>query len=472
MTLSQRLFTRILPTLMIAIVIIGLLAYRSATREINNIYDAELINDANTLWVLLRHPLEKAQSRPTVQVPDLDFNMQNQLVLNQDADDYADAHSFRVWKGASLAFVSSNAFGREVPSFPEGFSDYNDGQDLWRVYSLTISGSGIIVEVAEKAELRQNLVENILLNLVLPLAVLVPALAALIWLVIHGGLGQIRRLIQQIRSRSPDDLSPVDVAGLPRDLVPLAISFNRFAEKLAVSLTLERRFSDLAAHQLRTPQAGIKLLLQLLEKAETEEERQALTRDLVASNERSMHLIEQMLALARVSHQPLRLHDINLYDVVASSLADLGRQLTDKKIQLTLKGPETAELCSDTVLLRMLLDNLMDNAIKYSPPGGRLDVHLMADEDHAWILVIRDDGPGIAPEHRRNVFRPFHRLALDQQGSGLGLAIVAGIAQRLGIGISLDDPPEGKGLEIRLLLPRSPLSEAGWVRSSEGAADA
>ncbi|SIQ58507.1 two-component system, OmpR family, sensor histidine kinase QseC [Rhizobium sp. RU35A] len=461
MTLSQRLFFRILPTLMAAIVIIGVLAHHSATREINNIYDAELINDANTLWVLLRHPLERGPRHGTVQVPDLDFNMENQLALNEDADDYADAHLFRVWKEGTLAFVSSNAFPASVKPFSVGFSDYSDGTDRWRVYNLPVPNTTVVIEVAEKLALRQNLVGNILLNLVVPLAVLVPAIAALIWLVINNGLSHIRDLIRQIRSRNPDDLSPVEVRDLPRDFLPLAASFNRFAEKLAVSLTLERRFSDLAAHELRTPQAGTKLLLQLLEKADSEEERQALLRDLSASNERSMHLIEQMLSLARVSHQPLRLADVNLHDLVVSAIADLGHQLTHKNLQLDLSGPDDGCLHSDPMLLRMMLDNLLNNAIKYSPEGGRLEVVLGEEGRDVLDLMIRDSGPGIAREHRADVFRPFHRLSLDKQGSGLGLAIVAGIAQRLGIAVTLDEPPWGHGLEIRLCLPVSSTGIAG-----------
>lgn len=459
MTLSQRLFFRILPTLMIVIIIIGLLAHRSATREINNIYDAELINDANTLWVLLRHPLEKPHNRPTVQVPDLDFNMENQLALNEDADDYADAHSFRVWKGRELAFVSSNAFSKDVGIFPAGFTDRLDGKERWRVYTLAVADSDIVIEVAEKEALRANLVENILLNLVLPLAVLIPAIAVLVWLVINSGLRRIRQLIGEIRLRNPDDLSPVEVQGLPRDLVPLAVSFNRFAEKLSVSLTLERRFSDLAAHQLRTPQAGTKLLLQLLEKAETEEERQALITDLFASNARSMHLIEQMLNLARVSHQRLCLADVNIADVLASALADLGHQLTQKQIELEIELPDEANVYSDSVLLRLLFDNLLENAVKYSPHAGQLALRLEQGPYYDWRIILCDSGPGIAREHRDDVFRPFHRLSRDQAGSGLGLAIVAGIAQRLGLRIELDDAPWGKGLKIELTVPHHSSSE-------------
>ncbi|MDQ0455747.1 ATP-binding protein [Rhizobium paknamense] len=453
MTLSQRLFLRILPTLMITIAIIGLFAYRSATREINNIYDAELINDANTLWVLLQQPLERRHDRPTVQVPDLDFNMENQLALNEDADDYADAHSFRVWRGTELAFVSSNAFSKDVARFKVGFSNYRDSKDIWRVYSLPIPNTDIVIEVAENVSLRDNLVANILLNLFLPLIILIPAIAGLIWIVIHNGLSHIRELVRQIRSRSPDDLTPISRDNLPRDLIPLAASLNQFLDKLQLSLTLERRFSDLAAHQLRTPQAGIKLLLQMLEKADSEEERRGLIADLVASNERAMHLIEQMLNLARVSHQALRLEEINLSNLAASAIADLGTLLTSRHFQVELEAEdEEAMIQSDSMLLRMLIDNLLDNAVKYSPDGGRLLLSVVQAGAN-WRLSICDEGPGIAPEHRQAVFQQFHRLDMDQQGTGLGLAIVAGIADRLSIAIELGTSPWGKGLRVDLTIP-------------------
>ncbi|MDO1581365.1 sensor histidine kinase [Rhizobium oryzicola] len=454
MTLSQRLFLRILPTLIITIGLVGLFAYRSATREINTIYDAQLLNDANVLWALLERPLTRSRTAHTIQVPDLD--MDDQLALNEDAADYAEAHSFRVWKGSKLKFVSSNAFPESVPKFHPGFSNFTYDGDLSRVYSLPIPDNDIVIEVAEDIELREDLVENILLNLFLPLGVLIPAVAGLIWVVINNGLSHIGDLVRQIRSRSPDDLTPLPKEDLPRDLVPLAASLNQFLEKLKMSLTLERRFSDLAAHQLRTPQAGIKLLLQMLDKADTEDERRALMRDLVASNDRAMHLIEQMLNLARVSHQALRLEEINLHNIAASCVADFGMLLTSRNFQVELVGDEDATVESDGMLLRMLLDNIVDNAIKYSPDGSRLQLSI---EDHGgghFRLSVCDAGPGIAPEHRAAVFQQFHRLDMDRQGTGLGLAIVAGIAERLSIQISLGSSPWGNGLRVDLDIPPTP----------------
>lgn len=469
MTLSERLFLRILPTLIITILLVGMLAYVSATREIKNIYDAELINDANTLWVLLKKPLARERHRPTIQVPDLDFNMDNQLALNEDADDYADAHAFRVWKEGELLMVSSNSFSPSVPPFRTGFSDFSTSKDVWRVYTLPIPNTDIVIEVAEKQDLRESLVEKIIFNLSIPLIVLVPVIAVLVWLFITNGLSHIRDLVRQIRSRTPDDLSEIATRGLPRDLVPLVHSLNQFLEKLRVSLTLERRFSDLAAHQLRTPQAGIKLLLQLLERADSEAERQALIGDLVASNERAMHLIEQMLNLARVSHQPMSLEDTNLFDFCATSLASFGPLLNDRGFQVALVGDETLTLPTDMLLLRMMIDNIIDNAMKYSPDGGRIDVEV-SYLDERLCISVSDSGPGIPVEHRQAVFQQFHRLdTLDQKGTGLGLAIVAAIATRLSIEIELRKPAWGQGLRVDLLFS-SPL-QGDAQRSREAGQD-
>ncbi|QKK33368.1 sensor histidine kinase N-terminal domain-containing protein (plasmid) [Rhizobium indicum] len=453
MTLSQRLFLRILPTLIITIAVIGFFAYRSATREIDNIYDAQLINDANVLWSLMKHPLTRPLPRPTVQVPDLDFNMDNQLALNEDADDYADAHSFRAWKGGALAFASSNAFPAEIKQFTAGFSDVTYQAELWRIYSLPIPNSDITIEVAEKIVLREGLVENILLNLAFPLLILVPVIAIIIWLAINNGLINIRELVSQIRARTPDDLSMIATRGLPRDLAPLVHSLNNLLRKLGRSLTMERRFSDLAAHQLRTPQAGIKLLLQLFDRADSDDERRALLKDLVVSNDRAMHLIEQLLRLARVSHQPLQLEPLPLREIAAAAVADFGALLNNRNFDVGLIGAQDANVLTDHALLRVMIDNLLDNAIKYSPDRGKIEVRIEPGA-RGWRLSIMDNGPGIPPEQRDAAFQRFNRLdAHAGEGAGLGLPIVVDIGNRLEIGITLGTPAWGRGLRVDLDIP-------------------
>lgn len=453
-TLTRKLFLRIAPVVIVTIVVIGAFAFNSATREIDNIYDAQLINDANVLWGLLQHRLQRPMVGPPQRIDDIDFNMDNQLALNEDADDYADAHMFRCWADGRILVYNSTAFLSDVPQEKAGFSTVPYKGETWRVYSLPIPNSTIVMEVGEKIALRETLVSNILLNLFFPLLILIPIIGFLIWLGINSGLSSIHGLVRDIRTRSPDDLSAIPVEALPRDLLPLGRSINQLLAKLARSLTLERRFSDLAAHQLRTPQAGVKLLLQMFANADTEKERQAIVADLVASNDRAMHLIEQLLRLARVSHHPLELMPVPLYHVAASVLAEFGNILNERQLDVSLEGDEQAEVKTDESLLRMMISNLMDNAIKYTPIGGRIEV-VVSSEPGRCRLSISDSGSGIPPDQREAVFQRFYRIdTLQTEGAGLGLAIVADVADRLATTIELTTPSWGNGLRINLNLPK------------------
>ncbi|MGY5809645.1 sensor histidine kinase [Rhizobium sp. LEGMi198b] len=454
-TLTRKLFFRIAPVVAVTIVVIGAFAFNSATREINNIYDAQLIDDANVIWSLLRRPLERSPDRSPKKIDDIDFNMDNQLSFNEDADDYADAHMFRAWVDGRIRFYSSTAFQSDVPQQKVGFTTLTYKGEEWRVYSLPIPNTTIVMEIGEKIALRETLVSNILLNLFFPLLVLVPVIGFLIWLGINSGLRTIHGLVRQIRTRSPDDLSAIPVQGLPRDLLPLGRSINQLLEKLGHSLTLERRFSDLAAHQLRTPQASVKLLLQMLDNTDNEQERQTIIADLVASNNRAIHLIEQLLRLARVSHHPLNPTPVALYHMVASVLAEFGNIITSRQLDVLLEGDETAQVKTDESLLRMMIGNLLDNAIKYTPVAGKIEV-VISSENALWLISISDSGPGIPPDERAAVFQRFYRLnTLHTEGAGLGLAIVADTADRLAASIQLLTPRWGTGLRVDLRLPKN-----------------
>jgi len=454
-TLTRKLFLRIAPVVVVTIVVIAAFAFNSATREINNIYDAQLIDDANVIWSLLRRPLERNPDHVAKQIDDIDFNMDNQLAFNEDADDYADAHMFRAWVDGKIRFYSSTAFLSDVPQQRVGFTTLTYGGEEWRIYSLPIPSTSIVIELGEKIALRETLVSNILLNLFFPLLMLVPVIGFLIWLGINSGLRTIHGLVRQIRTRSPDDLSAIPVEELPRDLLPLGRSINQLLEKLAQSLTLERRFSDLAAHQLRTPQASVKLLLRMLEHSDSDHERQAIISDLAASNNRTIHLIEQLLRLARVSHPPLNLTSVPLYHWMASLIAEFGNIITSRELDVVLEGDEPIEVTTDESLLRMLVTNLLDNAIKYTPAGGEIKISITS-EDGFGCISISDSGPGIPPHEREAVFQRFYRLnTLHTEGAGLGLAIVADTADRLSASVDLSTSRLGSGLQVDLRLPLS-----------------
>ncbi len=450
-TLTWSLFIRVAPTILIALVIIGVFAFQSAMREISHIYDAQLINDANVLWNLLQKPLEKHSFSEARQFKDLDFAMGNQLALNEDVDDYADAHMFRVWKDGAVAVYSTTAFRPDQPISRNGLSDVIYDGESWRTYTLQIPGDRFAVEVGEKTEMRNTLVSNILLNLVIPLLILIPLIGLLLWFGIGRGLRTIHGLINHIRSRSSDDLSCIPTDGLPRDLAPLGRSVNQLMSKLDRSLTAERRFADHAAHQLRTPHAGLKLLLQMLQQSDSEAERKAIVGSLVQSNEKALRLIEQLLQAGRVSHQQVQFSRFNLYDMAASVLAELAPVIRQKRLDITLDGVEGAWVDTDEPLLRLLVENLIENAIKYTPEEGAIHVSLHDMSDTEWLLTVCDSGPGIPSEQREAVFQRFYRVGSPQEdGTGLGLAIVADVATRLSVKVSLDVPENGKGLRANV----------------------
>jgi len=453
-TLSRKLFLRIAPTILVTIAVIGLFAYRSAKQEINSVYDAQLINDASVLWALVEDEFHEADPEKTVTIPNIDLDINNQNAASKEADDYADARMFRIWESGKIVMVSDTALPETISQRSVGFSEVEYNHEKWRIYSQTVPNTAVSIEVGEKKSLRDKLVANILLDLSFPLLILVPTVGLLIWLGINSGLGTIRSLVREIRSRSPDDLSSIPVEDLPRDLSPLGQSINQLLSKLEHSLTAERRFSDHAAHQLRTPLAGLKLQLHLLAKADSESERMALIGDLTRSTDRATHLVEQLLRAARVSHQSISLQPIPLYHATASVIAEMGNLAADKHLDISLEGQEEARVHADELLMKLLISNLMDNAIKYSPDSGKITIKVLP-QDGMWCLSISDTGPGISESEREAVFHRFYRADnAVSDGAGLGLAIVGDIIDRMSGKIALKTS-ENSGLRVEVLLPKA-----------------
>ena len=354
-TLTRKLFLRIVPTILVTIAVIGLFAYRSAKREINNVYDAQLINDASVLWALVEDEFREAASDKSKKLPSIDLDFNNQHAASKEADEYAAARMFRIWVSGKIMMLSDTALPATISQQSVGFSEVEYNHEKWRIYTQAVPNSAVTIEVGEKRALRNKLVANILLQLSFSLLILVPAVGLLIWLGIKSGLGTIRTLVRAIRSRSPDDLSSIPVEDLPRDLSPLGKSINQLLAKLEHSLTAERRFSDHAAHQLRTPLAGLKLQLQMLAKEDDESERMALIGDLTRSTNRATHLVEQLLRAARVSHQPVNMKALPLYHIAASVIAEMAKVAAEKQLDISLEGQEEANVRADELLMKLMI---------------------------------------------------------------------------------------------------------------------
>jgi two-component system sensor histidine kinase TctE len=361
----------------------------------------------------------------------------------------------------ALAYVTG-PMRTGVPTLQNG----QVGEEPVRIAALQIvdprnPAQSLTLQVAETLNKRQALTEAMRAQAVALPQVLVLVVAIL--LIVYGYtfvLRPMQRLRTLIDRRGSNDLSPLDPETAPQDLRPLILAINGMMERLAVSIAAQRRFIADAAHQLRTPLAGIKSQTEraLIERDPTAA-RVALTR-LAAGTEHATELANRLLTLARAG-TPLTAPpvDVDLMGVVSDTIAEHLPNALERRHDLGFEGPPTASPCivrGDALLLRELLSNLVDNALRYSPDGGAITVSIEGDADaSAYTLAVSDSGPGIPPEERERVFEPFYRGAdVVGPGTGLGLAIVRTIAIAHGASVSLATGPGDRGLRVTVSFPR------------------
>ena len=340
-----------------------------------------------------------------------------------------------------------------------GFTDVHTGQGDWRVFS-TLSGN-TVVQVAQPMRARGELAASMALRTIVPLLVMLPVLAVTVWLVVDKGFRPLERVAAAVAKRSPSALEPLPARGLPAEVTPLVGALNALLERLREALSAQRTFIADAAHELRTPLTAVHLQAQLAERAATAEERRAALTDLKAGLERATRLSEQLLALAReepgVAEKPFAAVDLTA--VARDAIQAFAPVAAAKAIDLGLVDPvpESAApvISGDADALSTLVSNLIDNAVRYAPQHGRVDIAVAA-ETGAVVLTVRDSGGGVPEAERSRIFDRFYRGARAQgavRGSGLGLAIVKRIAERHGATIALGAGLDGRGLGVTVRFP-------------------
>ncbi len=299
------------------------------------------------------------------------------------------------------------------------------------------AGQPALVQVAEPLEDRTQLANDIIRGVIIPQFIVLPVAVALVWFALTRGLSPLTALQERIRARRPDDLSPIDPKAAPEELGPLVNSFNELLERLTRSMQTHRRFLADAAHQMKTPLAGLRTQAELALRETDPQQLKRSLRQIAESSARATHLIDQLLALARTEHQAA---DFGAFEIV--DLAKLARELVQdfvplalaRAIDLGFEGPEppaaATRIIGVPVALREMLKNLVDNALRYTPRGGTATVRVAAHPG-AVRLEVEDTGPGIPEAERTLVFERFYRvLGTQVDGSGLGLAIVREIVEQ------------------------------------------
>jgi len=340
-----------------------------------------------------------------------------------------------------------------------GFTDVHTDQGDWRVFS-TLSGS-TVVQVAQPMRARSELAASMALRTIVPLLVMLPLLAVTIWLVVEKGFRPLERVAAAVAKRSPSSLEPLSERGLPTEVTPLVGALNALLERLREALSAQRTFIADAAHELRTPLTAVHLQAQLAERATTAEERRTALADPKTGLERATRLSEQLLALAReepgVAEKTFG--PVDLPAIARDAIQAFAPLASAKAIDLGLVDapPQSPApiLSGDADALSTLVSNLIDNAVRYTPQHGRVDVAVAAHAG-AVVLTVRDTGSGVPETERSRVFDRFFRGARAQgaaRGSGLGLAIVKRIAERHGATIALGAGLDGRGLGMTVRFP-------------------
>jgi signal transduction histidine kinase len=418
---------RLLVALIILVALISLLAaavtYRRVWNETSTLFDYQL----RQMALSLRSQISLA---PRIEVPpdqgDSDFVVQ-------------------IWDIFGARTYVSRPGLPMINQTVLGYADLTLRGQPWRAYGLQTADG--VIQIAQPVQVREVLARAAAERVVIPLIFLLPIMIGAVAWIVRRGLDPLRFVAAEVQRRDARTLAPLGTDHLPREIEPLVNELNRLLERLRQAFAAQRAFISDAAHELRSPLTALRLQLQLLDRAPDETERLEARARLGAAVERAIHLVEQLLTLARSEPQDaaMELENVDLAAAAADAI----------KIDLGLEAPPGLNVQGDREALRTLVRNLVDNAVRYTPPGGTVQVRCWSAAQRAQ-LEVSDTGPGIPPGEKKRVFDRFYRRAAAQEdGTGLGLAIVKAIAERHGAQIDLGEAPGG-GLRVAVSFPLAP----------------
>jgi two-component system sensor histidine kinase QseC len=426
----------LLATMTLIVFIAALRGYRSSMLQTERLFDGQLLDIAELLDGL---PIDATAE---INIP------------RETASESIIA--FQIWDAGVLRQRSANAPESPISPLQSGYRDTNFGGHRWRTFARQSVRDGRWVLVAERADIRFRLAEDVILEAVVPILFGLPVAGLVIWLIVGYGMRPMRRLAAQLGDKASDDLSPLPDDQIPAELTQVVRSTNDLLGRLAASFERERRFAADAAHELRTPISVLKVHLH------------NLARDVAADNsnyaklkdgvDRMNHLVEQILALYRTMPDQFMANftQLDLHSLAREIISKNYAAFSMKEQQIELVG-DSATIVGDRFALETLFQNLLSNAGKYTPRGGRVQVTVEANE-HGVMLRVEDSGVGIAPEEYERVFERFYRIGGDRHasaepGCGLGLAIVRHIAELHNAHVSLGQSSFDTGLAVCVRFP-------------------
>ncbi len=430
-SLRARLLVFLLAAIVLAAGAQALVAYRTVLKEADDIFDYHMQQMALSL---------RAGLPPSAAVGGLGGAEQNFDFVVQ------------VWTVDGVRIFES----AEEAALPQlavlGFADVRARGTTYRVFSMQTRG--LVIQVAQDMAARRHMAGSLALRTIVPVALMAPLLMLVVWWVVSLSLAPVARVRRQVASRQADDLSPVSEENLPEEVRPLVQELNLLFGRVRHAFDAQKHFVADAAHELRSPLAALKLQVQGLQRAPDDAARTLAVSRLSAGIDRATRLVEQMLALAR--HEAsvaagAKPESVDLAEVARLAISDAVAAAQARRIDIGVAQADAgATVSGQPEALRMLLRNLIDNAVKYTPEGGRVDVGLVKRAD-AVELRVDDSGPGLPEAERARVLDRFYRSGEPQApGSGLGLAIVKSIADLHGATVALEESQSLGGLCVRV----------------------
>ncbi len=439
-SLKQRLLLALLGSIALVWLATAVFSYFEARHELDELLDGHLAQSVSLLVEQTGPELEEIDTGRMAQ-------------LHKRARSVA----IQIWEnGDTLRLHSASAPEERLSAQDEGFSDVVIGGQRWRVFSAWDAGRHYLVQVGEHYETRDEIAGNLAKNLLLPLLFALPLLGLLVWLNVTRALRPLVELGHQVAERDPGNLGTLDAGNIPAEVLPLVENLNRLFGRVAQLIENERRFTADASHELRTPLAALKVQAQVARASASDAERARALDQLLAGCDRASHLVQQLLTLARLDPEDpgSAAETCDLQSLARNAVAELAPYALSKNIDIDLAEGGAVQTQGYAGLIAILLRNLIDNAIRYSPAGGSVQVRAAAEDGSATLTVI-DQGPGIPAEERDKVGQRFYRvLGTEEYGSGLGISIVKRIAELHAASVSLGEGAHGKGLSVTVKFER------------------
>lgn len=421
--------------------------YAALSEESERLFDERLRSLADTVLAFAEHELAETELQRS----------RGDVVYVESALSMGSRYRFQIWSGSGELLLRSADAPASVPMSPleaRGLADTVSGGQALRTYTVGTREGNTVLQVGEMLAERQAVAWRLGAWLLGFLALSVVVVGGLGWLLLRRALQPIEISARELAARAPDELTPLPVAGAPRELVPLMQAVNELMQRVEITLSAERSFTAVAAHELRTPLASLRMQAQVAARERDTAARAAALATLVRGVDRLAHLVDQLLALARldsVRSQDLPRADLDLRPLLEDAMADLGPLAAERDVGFAARL-DAGRVSGVGFALSMLLRNLLANAFRHTPPGGRVEVSTRLDGDTV-LLTVDDSGPGIPADQRSSVFERFaHARDVPSAGSGLGLSIVQSVARLHGTTVELSDAPLG-GLRVQVRLP-------------------